>query len=55
MNLNEQMIELVRDRKCLYNPRSAEYKDRGKKSKAWEEISLCTGLTGNIFQRWNVA
>jgi len=46
-------IQLVRGRTCLDNLRIADFNT--VKSKSWQEIILCSGLTGMIFQSWSLA
>ena len=40
----ETLIELVRDRECLFNTQGKEYKNRPMRDKAWMEIGMVMGM-----------
>ena len=44
----EKLVEIWPDHPCLYDVRSADFKDRDKRQKALEEIALAVNQNGNI-------
>ena len=44
----EKLVEIWPDHTCLYDVRSADFKDRDKRQKALEEIALAVNQNGNI-------
>ena len=44
----EKLVELWPDYPCLYDVRSADFKDRDKRQKALEEIAMAVNQNGNI-------
>ena len=48
-NYKEQLIELVRARPILWDPRVPDYKDKDQKLQVWDEIKkLLTAPEGNF-------
>ena len=43
-HVNEKLAESVRDYPCLFDKRSADFKDKNKKAFAWSDVSKEVGL-----------
>lgn len=46
MDIEEKLIELVRENKCFYDKRDASYKKNVKKEKKWQEIAMECNISG---------
>ena len=40
MSFNELLIELVKEYTCLYNQKDKRFRDKERKTNAWEEIGM---------------
>lgn len=41
-----ELIQLVKQQKCLYVPKDSDYRDQQKKAKIWKEIGEKLNLPG---------
>ena len=42
--INEKLAESVRNYPCLYDKKSADFKDKNKKALAWSDVAKEVGL-----------
>lgn len=47
--MSDELIELVRQYKVLYDTKCNEYKDHGIRNSAWEEIATTLNKSGKLF------
>lgn len=50
VELEESLINAVRERRFLYDKCDPSYKDKVKKNNAWEEIGSGIGLSGRNYE-----